>query len=242
MSFSIWATLFMLISCTKLISIKATNYESSIASTTLTTEGAMSMELVISDSDDMVTLTVTGPVTLYYSIGIGSCYMVDSWSVVMLGEDEDDTTPFEQLLGKDSAGTTLTSTFDVTEDTTSGLLRTVVLERAISTVVDEDSYYSFTTDDESIEVMWAYGTGSAYENHGSDQRGCTELTFSKTEEVSSKIFNWQKLLSNDSSYLFGQSPVSLIAVMILLSVVMVYAVYRYCMNTGNANKLNKRLY
>eukprot|EP00486_Rosalina_sp_Unknown_P016609 CAMPEP_0201596662 /NCGR_PEP_ID=MMETSP0190_2-20130828/193302_1 /ASSEMBLY_ACC=CAM_ASM_000263 /TAXON_ID=37353 /ORGANISM="Rosalina sp." /LENGTH=177 /DNA_ID=CAMNT_0048057149 /DNA_START=193 /DNA_END=727 /DNA_ORIENTATION=- len=117
--------------------------------------------MMISDADDLITVTLSGPSSKYYSIGIGSCVMENTWALVIPGIDAPDgSTPFEQLLGRNSAGSQLDSSFDIIQDTTSGLLRSVTFTRSISTFqtddsITDDEYYDFTTNDESLTVMWA---------------------------------------------------------------------------------------
>lgn len=224
-----------------LITYTSANYLSVIDETTLTAMGGIKVTMMISDNDDLITITLSGPSSKYYSIGIGSCVMSGTWALVIPGIDAaDGSTPFEQLLGRNSAGQQLDSSFDIIEDTTTGLLRSVTVTRSISTFqtddsITDDSYYDFTTNDESLTVMWAYGTQAAFSNHGSDQRDCTTLSFAKTlqsddddETVKSLTNHILQIFSVDGSYLSGHSTGSLIFVFILLSAVMVYAVYRHC--------------
>lgn len=164
----------------------ASNYYAAIEDTTLTSLGAVSMSMSISDNEDLISLTLTGPTSVYYSIGVGSCTMDGAWSLIIPGIDATDgSDPFEQLLGKDSAGYPLDSTFDVTEDTTDGALRTVKFTRSLSTTIS-DEYYDFTTDDDKLIVMWAYGQGADYANHGEYNRDCTTLSFAKTLQEETK--------------------------------------------------------
>lgn len=170
--------LIVLISCTY-----GSNYLSMIEETTLSLMGGIKVSMMISDNDDLITITLSGPSSKYYSIGVGSCIMSNTWSLIIPGIDASSgATPFEQLLGDNSAGSKLESSFDVIEDITSGLLRTVTVTRSISSIDPEidDSYYGFNTDDTSLTVMWAYGTKADFSNHGSDQRDCTTLSFTKT--------------------------------------------------------------
>jgi len=233
-----------------MISYTSGNYLSVIDETTLTAMGGIKVTMMISDADDLITVTLSGPSSKYYSIGIGSCVMENTWALVIPGIDAPDgSTPFEQLLGRNSAGSQLDSSFDIIQDTTSGLLRSVTFTRSISTFqtddsITDDEYYDFTTNDESLTVMWAYGTQPTFSNHGSDQRDCTTLSFAKTlqqsddDETAQSFTNHiLQLFSVDGSYLSGHSTGSLIFVFILLSAVMIYAVYRHCIKGTKGKKL-----
>eukprot|EP00483_Globobulimina_turgida_P001021 UN01023 len=206
-----------LISCTMSL-----NYLSAIEDATLTEMGAMAVSLSVSDLEDLITISITGPSSVYYSIGVGSCEMSNSWALVVPGVSATGgDTPFEQLLGHKSAGDTLDSTFDIQQDTISGELRTVIFSRSLSHDID-DAYYAFSTDDDELNVMWAYGTKADYSNHGEYQRDCATLSLTKTLQTES--VGRPERSSTDSLYFFGQSSTSLIFVLVLLSMVLVYAV------------------
>merc|ERR550532_467504 len=51
--------------------------------------------MTLSDSSDLITITLTGPDIVYFSIAMGSCLMKDSWALVIPGRGE---APFEQKL------------------------------------------------------------------------------------------------------------------------------------------------
>ena len=77
------------------------------------------------------------------------------------------------------------STFEVTEDTTEGYIRTVTFTRSLSNTLSDD-YYDFSTDDDQLIVMWAYGKSADYSNHGEYNRDCTTLSFAKTLQEDTK--------------------------------------------------------
>ena len=106
--------------------------------------------------------------------------MKDSWALIIPGAGGD---PFEQKLGADSPGNRLLSTFQIESDTTSNNLRTVVFTRSLSMNILDDSYFPFSTELDTVDVMWAYGRGPQYGNHGDSQRGCLPVSYLKTEEI-----------------------------------------------------------
>eukprot|EP01084_Bolivina_argentea_P305280 527363_1 len=213
------------------------DYVSIIDDTTLTTLGAMTLSMSISDRDDAITIYLTGPSSVYFSIGIGSCDMTDSWALVVPGSSASDgTTPFEQILANNKPGSTLAPSFEVEEDMTYGLLRTVTFTRPLSTSLElDDTYYAFSTDDDELIVMWAYGSGADYANHGEYQRGCNTLSFAKTMETEEQRI---ELSSSDWSYVFGQSTASLIVVFVLLSIILIIAAFRYYMKGHKWTQIN----
>merc|ERR1719242_2825062 len=152
---------------------------SMVPDTTLTARGAMTMSMTLSDSSDLITITLTGPDIVYFSIAMGSCTMKDSWALVIPGGGE---APFEQKLGADKPGDRLLSTFQIESDVTSNNLRTVIFTRSLSMNILDDSYFPFSTELDTVNVMWAYGKGPEFGNHGGSQRGCLLISYLKTEE------------------------------------------------------------
>merc|ERR1719334_126755 len=132
----------------------STNYFSS-AATTLKDSVGLTMNVSISDSNDLVTLTLVGPSTVYYSVGFGSTKMKNCWSIVVPGVDEDDDSVIEYILGDDSAGSQLDTSFTTIYDSTEDSMRTVTITRSLS---DQDNlssdYYEFSSDTSKESVIW----------------------------------------------------------------------------------------
>merc|ERR1719499_2157749 len=129
----------------------STNYLSSVSTTLKDTKG-MTMNMNISDSADLVTITLVGPSTVYYSVGFGSTKMKNTWSIVVPGVDEDDDSVMEYLLGDDDGGDQLDSSFDVISDNTEDDMRTVTITRSLSVQDDLSSdFYAFSTDDSKVK-------------------------------------------------------------------------------------------
>jgi hypothetical protein len=209
----------------------ATNYKGYLEETELTTkEGGITIETTVSDSDDLVTITLTGPSSVYYSVAFDSCKMKNSFALVVPGYDEDDNSVMEYKLGNDKKGDELDATFTTSSDSTVDSVRTVVLTRSLSDQDDLDSskYYMFASNTTDLKVMWAYGTKGKYSQHDEAACGCVEVTFTSTEVTEMWPSNsWGQLFSNDSSFFFGQNPVSLLVVMLLLTLIMVSAAMYY---------------
>jgi len=206
------------------------NYEAIITETTLTSFGCMTMSLSLSDSADAVTLTVTGPDSVYFAVAFGSCKMKDAWALVVPGNGG---AVFEQRLAADKAGTMLDASFTIAQDDTQSMLRTVTLTRPLSAVLSE-SYFAFSTDTDEVSVMWAYGKSSSFANHGEAQRGCASLSFTKQMETEMSEMEEAVLsavFSMDSSFISGQSWVSAV-MMSLMAVVGCYAAFWYCFGTS----------
>jgi len=188
------------------------------------------MDMNISDSADLVTITLVGPSTVYYSVGFGSTKMKNVWSIVVPGVDEDDDSVIEYILGDDSAGSQLDTSFTTVYDSTEDSMRTVTITRSLS---DQDNlssdYYEFSTDTSKESVVWAYGKKSYYSKHDESAAGSLTVKFSVTEEVSDDTTSLKEketeLFSSDLSYFYGQSRVSLIIVLALLSSILVYAAF-----------------
>lgn len=228
-----------LISCTF-----GKTYLGSLSETQLTSKsGGITIEASVSDSDDLVTVTLTGPSSVYYAVAFDSCKMKNKFSFVVPGTGEDDDSVLEYKLGDDKKGDKLDTSFTTTSDSTEDDVRTVVLERSLSdqSDLDDSKYYLFASNTTALDVMWAYGSKSKYSQHDEAAAGCTEVTFTTTEltDTSTKEeavpFSWGQLFSNDSSYFYGQNRVSLLVVMALLTSIMVYAAFHcYSRTKGTA--------
>ena len=159
----------------------AGNFNTVMDLTSLSPMGDMTMSMHISDSEDRITITVNGPSAVYYAIGIGSCTMTNTYAIIIPGlTASDGSAPFEVQLGTHKGGDVLDSSFDILEDTTSGLLRSVTFSRSLSHILPTDSYYSFSTEDDTLKVMYAYGSSADYSYHGAEQKGCATLAYSTT--------------------------------------------------------------
>mmetsp|Transcript_40109 Transcript_40109/g.65792 ORF Transcript_40109/g.65792 Transcript_40109/m.65792 type:complete len:248 (+) Transcript_40109:91-834(+) len=204
--------------------INGSQYLAEIEQSSLGLFGTISMSVQVSDLDDSIQISVTGPSSVYYSVGVGSCKMDGTWALIVPGATAASTTPYEQLLGSDRAGSTLESTLDVVEDIDDGQQRTVTMTRLLSSEVGDD-YYAFSTDDESISVIYAWGATASYGYHQGNF-GCAPLTFAKTLQAEDSHF--LQVFSSDVFYFVGHSSISLLLVSLFLISIMSYAVYRHC--------------
>lgn len=178
------SSLFLLcaswVSCTL-----STNYYSSVSETLCSTKG-ISVMVNVSDSDDLVTVTMVGPSSVYYSVGFDSCKMKNSFAFVVPGTGEDDDSVVEYILGDDSKGSQLDTTFTTISDVDDGSYRTVSLTRSISEQSSlDDDYYSFYSNTTSLEVIWAYGSKGKYSQHDEAAAGCVKVKFTVEEEETS---------------------------------------------------------
>merc|ERR1719361_3128030 len=94
----------------------AVSLHAMLPDTQLTARGAISVSMSISDASDLISVTMTGPANVYFSVALGSCKMDGAWALVIPGAGAD---PFEQRLGADRSGDRLLSTFAVQSDVTS---------------------------------------------------------------------------------------------------------------------------
>jgi len=224
----------------------STNYYSAVSETLCDTKG-ISVMLNVSDSNDLVTVTMVGPSSVYYSVGFDSCKMKNAFAFVVPGTGEDDDSVVEYILGDDSKGSQLDTTFTTISDVDDGDYRTVTVTRSISSQSSlSDDYYAFNSSTTSLDVMWAYGSKGKYSQHDEAAAGCVEVTIAVTEETSLMMdegnmetvpFSWGQLFSSDLSYFYGKSRVSLIVVLALLTSVMVYAAFHCYLKSRNPYKV-----
>jgi len=241
--------------CVSLISCTfSTNYYSS-GSGTLCSTKKISVMVNVSDSDDLVTVTMVGPSSVYYSVGFDSCKMKNAFAFVVPGTGEDDDSVVEYILGDDSAGSQLDTTFTTISDVDDGSYRTVSLTRSLSDQDDlSDDYYAFDSSTTKLEIIWAYGSKGKYSQHDEAAAGCVKVKFDvevdnstsslmmdaeeeNVESVEMMPFSWGQLFSSNLSYIYGQHRISLIVVLALLSSIMVYAAFHCYLRSRNPYKM-----
>jgi len=234
MVFSSTFSPLILATISAIVSSNDASYKAIIDSESLVAMEGMTMSLELSDQDDSITISLTGPSSVYYSIAVGSCIMSGTWSLVIPGLTASaGSTPFEQLLGSHAGGSSLDDSFEVVDDTVDGLLRTVTFTRSLSADLTDD-YYAFTTDDEEIVVQWAYGSSADFSNHGEYQRDCTTLSFTKILQTEEETANAPTLQLFSLLGKWSESTGSLIVILALFGMVLLYAVYlKYCKSAKN---------
>lgn len=145
---------------------------------TVSLGSSMTLKLDLDASTSTVTYTITGPSNKWFAIGLNATTMSTNnpIDVVMFGTSLLD----RYLAGGHNAPTAdTTNNLTLASNTVSGSTRTIVVTRPFSTGDDKD--YTFTSSLNSLNVLWAVGSGTTVtQQHAS--RGTATITFTLGNE------------------------------------------------------------
>ena len=125
----------------------------------------------MSVDDNLVTLTLVGPNSVWFGVGFGNKYMDGTYCVVVDGYGD----VSERYLIGTTEGDELDFTWTVSSNVESSHYRTVVLTREYDYELSSDYYHQFATTYSKLETIWAYGTAADLDNHGNTRRGDQEI-------------------------------------------------------------------
>jgi hypothetical protein len=146
--------------------------------TTGTVNLGTSMTAKIDTDATNVTLTLTGPSTAWFGIGFGGLGMLTAndmfiWSSAT-DRDYTSSSTIKTTPSVDAGGATAQN-WTIVSDTAPGAVRTVVATRPLASTGD----YTFANNTSSIDIIYAFGTGTALGYHGDStmmRRGRSTLT------------------------------------------------------------------
>lgn len=107
-----------------------------------------------------VTMTLTGPSTKWFGVGINATSMASGDCVIYTTSLSD-----RKLIGQTTPSVDASQDWTVTSNTTSGGVRTIVATRALDTGDAND--YTFTNSANSINLIWAVGSSTTLAYHAS---------------------------------------------------------------------------
>jgi hypothetical protein len=158
----------------------------------ITLNSLMTLKIDKNATTSAVTLTLTGPSDKWFGIGFNATSMSNGTDCLYYSNSLVDS----KITGQASPTTDATNEWAISSNTTSGTTTTLVLTRAF---VGGTGDYTFVYNDNTLNVIWAYGTGTALAYHSS--RGSSSLGFTLgTEDFASldKI----KIAPNPSNGIF----------------------------------------
>lgn len=132
------------------------------AQLTAAVQSLVKVSLAVHVTQATVTITLTGPSTVWFGVGFGAGKMEDQpWAIVVDGNG----TVKEHQLADHDAGVVLKPSVTVVKHTVDAGLRTVVLTRPLKGVSAQ--YYTFDpfAADETIEIINAIGSGPVFGYH-----------------------------------------------------------------------------
>ena len=122
-------------------------------------------------SSDVATLTMTGPATVWFGVGLGAQVMKDAPNAIIVSGNG---TVFEQKLGDQQAGKGLPLSVKVTSNTVANGLRTVVMTRPLKGLTSD--HFTFSLTEPSIKYINAIGRGATFAYHKSRAASVVSLT------------------------------------------------------------------
>jgi len=165
----------------------------------ITLNSLMTLKIDKNATTSAVTLTLTGPSDKWFGIGFNATSMSNGTDCLYYSNSLVDS----KITGQASPTNDATNEWAISSNTTSGTTTTLVLTRAF---VGGTGDYTFVYNDNTLNVIWAYGTGTALAYHSS--RGSSSLGFTLgTEDFASldKI----KIAPNPSNGIFTISKITI---------------------------------
>lgn len=118
-----------------------------------------------------VTLTLTGPSNKWFGIGFNAFGAMSNGTDCLYYTS---SLVDSVLTGQSSPTTDASNEWVVSSNTTSGATTTLVLTRNF---VGGSGDYPFVYNDNSLNLIWAYGSGTAMSQHSGSARGSSALNF-----------------------------------------------------------------
>ena len=133
-----------------------------------TLNSLMTMKIDKNFANSTVTITLTGPLNKWFGIGLNATSMTNGTDCLYYTNTLVDSKITVQFTPIADA----TNEWTVSSNTTSGTTRTLILTRNF---VGGTGDYTFLYNDNSLNVIWAYGSGTSFAKH--ENAGSAPLTF-----------------------------------------------------------------
>jgi len=173
------------------------NLINTIPYTPISNHHKMGISMTISEVEDLIRLTLYGPMDKYFAVGFGSNSMANTYAIVVAGKHSDGSPNFfEQMLDSHGAGYSLQPSWVVQEYRRhkSDRVAQLTLSRRLSTALEMDEYWLFSCVEEKLPFIWSTGKSTKFERHiafGED-----ELAYEQ-HEVKSYDKNTVTMAKND---------------------------------------------
>ena len=138
----------------------------------ITLTPGFTLQLDVDATNDMVTMTMSGPSTVWLGVSFDAQSMGNSNKDVVIYSNSGLR---DYYLSGYSTPSQDTNNWTVISNTVSGSTRTIVASRATNTGQSTD--YVFTTNTGNIPLLWAKGNGLSLSYHGNGNRGMAMGTF-----------------------------------------------------------------
>ena len=164
---------------------------------TITLNSLMSIKIDKDFSNSIVTLTLTGPTTRWFGIGFNAFQAMTNGTDCVYY-----TTSFidAKITGQAAPTTDAINNWTITSNSVAGSVRTIVATRAF---VGGTGDYTFAYADDSLNIIWAYGSNQTLSQHAS--RGSSALTFPILDAETFSSINKITIAPNPSNGFFSIS-------------------------------------
>jgi hypothetical protein len=136
----------------------------------VTLNSLMTLKIDKNSTTSTVTVTLTGPSDRWFGIGFNSLSMANGTDCLYYSTSLVDSV----ITGRSAPTTDASNEWTVSSNTVSGTTRTLVLTRNF---VGGTGDYAFVYNDNNLNIIWAYGSGTAMSQHAGTARGSSNLGF-----------------------------------------------------------------
>ncbi|MDH4403514.1 MAG: T9SS type A sorting domain-containing protein [Flavobacterium sp.] len=131
---------------------------------------SMTLKIDMNSTNSTVTLTLTGPDNKWFGIGFNATSMGFGTDCLYYSTSLVDSV----ITGQGAPTTDASNEWIVSSNTVSGTTRSLVLTRNFA---GGSGDYTFAYNNNSLNVIWAYGSGTAMSQHAGTARGSSNLGF-----------------------------------------------------------------
>lgn len=152
---------------------------------------ALTLNVDVDKTKNKVTITESGPSTIYFGFGFNAAKMTNTYAIV---SNSTGVIVEERKLAHDAAGTVLTPSTTLVSNTTANEITTVVVSRPLAGPTAD--YYNFSniTDGSVLLILYSKGLTKSFIDHGATGRGTGSIKFSLITGL-----NDQKEINNNIS-------------------------------------------
>jgi hypothetical protein len=136
----------------------------------VTLNSLMTLKIDKNSTTSTVTITLTGPSDRWFGIGFNSLSMANGTDCLYYSTLFVDSV----ITGQSAPTTDASNEWTVSSNTVSGTTRTLVLTRNF---VGGTGDYAFVYNDNNLNIIWAYGSGTSMSQHAGTARGSSNLGF-----------------------------------------------------------------
>ena len=146
------------------------NLVGSVPLSVLSAHHQVGLSLTVSEVEDVVRLSLSGPSSKYFAVGFGSNSMAGTYALVVAGQQPDGQVRLlEQVLADHAKGYALQPSWVVEEYTVSHSKNKatvqLTLSRRLSTALEMDEYWLFSCAEPQLALIWSTGKHTAFERH-----------------------------------------------------------------------------